>query len=95
MTSTEITPGGKVALRVEVRTGADGYTQAALQVGGQWLILATIPADAHNGSEDVRRKFIELAGAIALQVVKDAIGGEPELHSMHRMDCAPPGQKGH
>lgn len=92
--SVESTPTGKLALRVSVRT-IEGATEASLDLGeGQSLLLASIPAAAHAGCEDVRRKFIELAGAISLLLVKETLGGNPTLYSMHNLSEGPaPGQK--
>jgi hypothetical protein len=72
--SIETTKDGMTALRVEVRTGEDGATRAAIQIpGGQWMVLATVPAPAYMGSTDVQAAFTALVQAIVRQLVADAL----------------------
>jgi hypothetical protein len=69
---------GRQAVRVEVRSGGDGYTHAAMQMGGPgspWLVLVSVPQRCYEGSADVQAKFIDLAQQVTRFVITDALDG--------------------
>lgn len=88
--SVEVMKDGRMALRVEVRTGKDGWTRAAVQIGPEpdsgWLVLASAHSDAYNASEEVRAAFFQLAKAVIAQIVTEATGAG--IEGAH---CVPPG----
>lgn len=86
--SIETTNDGKTALRIEVRTGEDGYTRAALQIpGGQWLQLAAVAAPAYMGSTEVQAAFTSLVQAVVTQILAEALPGV----SVERVQVVAPG----
>ncbi|MEY2873657.1 MAG: hypothetical protein RLZZ373_1028 [Pseudomonadota bacterium] len=74
--SIEITDGGKLALRVEVRTCEDGWTQAAVKMpGAGWCMLCIVHGPEYERSTDVQAAFLALTRAVVRQMVADALPG--------------------
>jgi hypothetical protein len=81
--SIETTKDGKLALRVQVRTGDDGVTVAAIELPGSgWGVLCNVPAPAYERSTDVQAAFLALAQAVVRQMVADALPGVA-IEGMH------------
>jgi hypothetical protein len=87
--SLETTPDGRPAIRIEVRTGNDGWTRAAIQLGsgGEWMVLLQVPAQAYTQSTEVQSCVIALARAVVAAAIAEAMPGM----TIERTDVVAPG----